>query len=61
MIIKVSFIIAILISIIFLIVISRNNIYQIFKKDFDDLDEFLLSLYGILILIILLIIVITIF
>lgn len=60
MIIKVLFIIAISIGIIFLIVISRDNIYQIFKKDFEDLDMFLIQLYGIVILVIFLIIVISI-
>ena len=60
MIIKVLFIIAILIGIIFLIIISRDNICQIFKKDFEDLDMFLLQLYGIVILVIFLIIVISI-
>jgi hypothetical protein len=60
MIIKVLFIIAISIGIIFLIVISRDNICQIFKKDFEDLDMFLLQLYGIVILVIFLIIVISI-
>jgi hypothetical protein len=60
MIIKVLFIIAISIGIIFLIVISRDNICQIFKKNFEDLDMFLLQLYGIVILVIFLIIVISI-
>jgi hypothetical protein len=60
MIIKVLFIIAISIGIIFLIVISRDNICQIFKKDFEDLNMFLLQLYGIVILVIFLIIVISI-
>jgi hypothetical protein len=60
MIIKVLFIIAISIGIIFLIVISRDNICQIFKKNFEDLNMFLLQLYGIVILVIFLIIVISI-
>ena len=60
-IIKTCIIIMILLGIIFITIISKENIQQIIKKDFDDIDVFLLSLFAIIILIILLIIIIKIF